>query len=257
MEDQLALKVEELRERDEDLMKAIARNSELEASLKVKEDELELSRGVMAENADLQAKVATLTAELGTKAAEIDGLKGELSVSTGKLATVVSETAALENTLCVCRSELTKEKKASELKVAGLEGCFKELEAELSALNGQVALLRTEDASRRSQPSTSRASADPVVPRRLYELWVHAEARLDVYKALHAEARLDVYKALHADRRASEVELQGVRAEAREAREACGYNPLTPDGDDINSDDANCLTYDSWYEDVYPTGDDV
>ncbi|XP_070014293.1 filament-like plant protein 1 [Nicotiana sylvestris] len=184
-EDQLACKVEDLRERDEELMKAVARNSELEASLKVKEDELELSRGVMAENVNLQAKVASLTAELGKKVVEIDRLKGELSVSADKLAIAISEMAALENTLHVSRSKLTKEKEASELKVAGLEGRVKELETELSVLNEQVASLRAEDASRHSQPSTSHASVDPVVPHRLYKLWVHAEARLDVYKALH------------------------------------------------------------------------
>ncbi|XP_070023106.1 uncharacterized protein [Nicotiana sylvestris] len=212
-EDQLARKVEELRERDEDLMKAIACNSELEVSLKVKEDELELSRGVMAENTNLQEKVASLTTQLGKKATEIDGLMGELSVSADKLATAISEAAVLENTLCTYRWELTKEKEASTLKVAELEGHVKELEAEISALTGQVASLRTEDARRHSQPS--------------------------------------------ADGRASEVELQDMRAKAQAAHKACGYDPLTPDGDDINFDDANRLNSDSWYEDVYGTMDDV
>lgn len=45
--------VAELEERDEELVRAIARNSELEALLKAMEDELELSQGVTAENADL------------------------------------------------------------------------------------------------------------------------------------------------------------------------------------------------------------
>ncbi|XP_070010224.1 protein CROWDED NUCLEI 2-like [Nicotiana sylvestris] len=146
-EDQLARKVEDLRERDEDLMKVVARNSELEASLKTKKDELELSRGVMAENADLQAKVASLTIKLGTKSAEIDELKVELNVSVDRLAAVISEATVLEDALRVYRSERTKEEKASALKVARLEGCVKELEAELSVLIGQVALLRTKDAS--------------------------------------------------------------------------------------------------------------
>lgn len=97
-------------------------------------------------------------------------------------------------------------------------------------LNGQVASLETEDASQRSQPSMSHASVDRIVPCCLYELWVHIKARLDVYKSLHAEGR------------ASKAELQGVCAEAREA---CGYNPLTPDRDNIDSDDANRLASDS------------
>nr|XP_009800553.1 PREDICTED: uncharacterized protein LOC104246442 [Nicotiana sylvestris] len=189
--------------------------------------------------------MASLTVKLGTKAADINEFKGELSVIVDKLATVIFEAAILEDTLCVCRSELTKEKEASALKVTGLEGCVKELEEELSALTGQVASLRTEDMRRHSQPSTSRASADPIVPRCLYELWVHAEAQLDVYKALQASGR------------ASEVELQDKHSKARAAREACRYDPLTPDRDDINSDDANHLAYDSWYEDMYVIVDDV
>ncbi|XP_070007734.1 spindle pole body component 110-like [Nicotiana sylvestris] len=116
-EDQLERKIEELRERDEELMKVVARNSELEASL---------------------------------KAVEVEGLKGELNVGADKLAASVSGTASLENALRVCRSELTEEKEASNRKVAGLEGRGKELEAELYALNGQVASLREKDASRRS-----------------------------------------------------------------------------------------------------------
>ncbi|XP_019259241.1 PREDICTED: uncharacterized protein LOC109237389 [Nicotiana attenuata] len=233
-EDQLARKVEELREREEDLMKAIARNSELEASLKVKEDELELIRGV-----------ANLTTELDTKTMEINEFKGELGVSSDRFATVVSEAAVLEDALCVCRSELTKEKEASALKIAVLEGRVQGLEAELSALNKKMDSLKAEDVRRQSQPSTSYAPVDPVVPRRLYELWVHAEAQLDAYKALHVDGR------------ASEVELRDVRAKARAAREACKYDPLTPDRDDINSDDANRLASDSWYEDLYATRNDV
>ncbi|XP_070003216.1 uncharacterized protein [Nicotiana sylvestris] len=159
-------------------MKTVARSSELEASLK--------------------ARVAGLTAELNAKAAEVERLKGELSVDTDKLAAAISGTASLESVLCVCRSELAEEKKASGRKVAGLEGRVKELEAELAALNGRMASLRAEDANHRSQPSTFCALTDLVVRRRLYELWVHAEARLDVYKAFHAEGR------------ATEAELQDV-----------------------------------------------
>ncbi|XP_070025677.1 uncharacterized protein [Nicotiana sylvestris] len=136
-EDQMERKVKELKERDEELMKAVARNSELEASLRANEDELELSRGVMAENVDLQARVADLTAELSAKAAEIEGLKGELDVGVDKMATTIFEMVLLEDALCICRSELTGEREASNLKVAGLEGHVKELEAELSVLNRQ------------------------------------------------------------------------------------------------------------------------
>lgn len=151
-------------------MKAIARNSELEVSLKTKEDELELSRDVMVENADLQAKVAGLTTELGMKLAKIDELRGELTMSADRLTTTISEAMILEDALRTCKSERDKEEDTFVLKVAGLEGHVKELEAKLSVLTRQVASLRIENASQRPHPSAFRASADTVVHRRLYEL---------------------------------------------------------------------------------------
>ncbi|XP_070017458.1 uncharacterized protein [Nicotiana sylvestris] len=209
-EDQLEHRKEELRETDEELVRAVTHNSELEASLKAKEDELELSRGVTAENVDLQLKVADLTAELKAKVAEIDRLKGELSVSADKLAATISESVSLEDALGISRSELTGERKASSRQVAGLEGLVKELEAGLTSLQGQMASLKVEEANQHSQPSTSRASADQGVPHHLYELWVHAEARLNMYKAFYAEGK------------ATEAEVQAVHAEARAARESYG-----------------------------------
>lgn len=127
-------KVEQLREQDEDLVKDFAHNRKLEASLKMKEDKLESSRGVTAENADLQAMVASLTAELGMKLAEIGELKNELNVSVDGLAAVFPEVAVLEGALRICRLEWTQEKETSAHKVAGLEGRVKEFEAELSLL---------------------------------------------------------------------------------------------------------------------------
>ncbi|XP_070017359.1 uncharacterized protein [Nicotiana sylvestris] len=169
-EDQLERRVEELKERDEELVRAIARNSELEALLKAKEDELELSQGVMAENADLQLKVASLTAELDTKAVEVDGLKGELNASADKLAAAISKTVSLEDALCLSRSELTGERENSGYQIARFEGRVRELEAELAALQGQMASLRSKEVSRRSQPSTSRPSAGQSSPHCVYEL---------------------------------------------------------------------------------------
>ncbi|XP_070022406.1 autophagy-related protein 16-like [Nicotiana sylvestris] len=134
-------------------MKAIDRSSELEAALKAREDELELSRGVVAKNADLQAKVASLTAELDMKMAEVDELKGELSVNADRLAhaerervSFVSEATVSEDSLHVYRLERAKDMETSALKTAELEGRIHGLEAELSALNEQVASLKSEDA---------------------------------------------------------------------------------------------------------------
>ncbi|XP_070020682.1 uncharacterized protein [Nicotiana sylvestris] len=141
-EDQLERKIEELRERDEEFVKFVAQFIELEASLKADEYELELSKGVTAENADLQVKVDDLTAELSAKVAKIEGLKGELIVSTDEPAKAISESVSLEDALRISRSELTREREAYGRHVAGLEGRVKE--AELAALKGQMASPRAE-----------------------------------------------------------------------------------------------------------------
>ena len=83
------------------------------------------------------------------------------------------------------------------------------------------------------------------MPRHLYELWVYAETQLDVYKALHIDGR------------ASQTHLRDVRAKARATRKSCRYDHLLSDRDDTNSDDANRLASDSWYEDVYANENDV
>ncbi|XP_019261029.1 PREDICTED: uncharacterized protein LOC109238983 [Nicotiana attenuata] len=192
-DDELTKKDEELRERDDELMRAIGRCSELEAALKSKEDELEVSKGVMAENADLQMQVASLTAELEQKEAKAVDLRGELSAKVEELSRVekgrmaaMAEAAALEDALCVCRSERANEVETSELNVVRLEENIHGLEAELYGLEEQVVVLRAEEARRQSQPSTSHTSADIGVSWELYEIWVHAEAQLDVYKSLKA-----------------------------------------------------------------------
>ncbi|XP_070008756.1 uncharacterized protein [Nicotiana sylvestris] len=176
---QLEQKVKELKECDEDLMKAIAHCNKLEVALRAKKDELELNKG------------------LDRKAAEVVDLKGELSTNTDGLAlterdkaTAISEATALEDALRVCRSERDKEVETSALKVVRFEGRIRDLEVELSALNEQVAASKAEDMRRQSQPSTSHASTDPIMSRELYELWVHVESQLDVYKSLHADGRI-------------------------------------------------------------------
>ncbi|XP_070007250.1 peroxisomal and mitochondrial division factor 2-like [Nicotiana sylvestris] len=169
-EKQLAQKVKELKEWDKELMKAIARCSELEVALKAKEDEFEVSKGVMAESADLQVRMDTLTAELDRRAAEAVDLRGELSVKDNGLArvergraTVVSEVVALEDALHVCRSERDNEMEMSALKVARFEERIQGQEAELSVLNEQVTALKAGDVRQQSQPSTSHPSTDPIV----------------------------------------------------------------------------------------------
>ncbi|XP_070029665.1 peroxisomal and mitochondrial division factor 1-like [Nicotiana sylvestris] len=150
-EEELARKVKELKERDEELMKDIGRCNELEATLKAKEDELEMSKGVMAENTGLQARVASLTAELGQREMEAVDLRSELSVKVdelthaekGRVATI-SEVAALDDALRVFRSERDNEVETLALKVARLEERIQDLEAELYRLNELVVAMKAE-----------------------------------------------------------------------------------------------------------------
>ncbi|XP_019232313.1 PREDICTED: myosin heavy chain, clone 203-like [Nicotiana attenuata] len=250
-DDELMKKDEELRERGDELMRAIGRCNELEATLKAKEDELEVSKGVMAENTDLQMQVASLTAKLGQREEKAVDLRGELSAKVeelnraekGRMA-AMAEVAALEDALRVCRSERDNEVETSALKVARLEERMQGLEAELSGLNEQAVVLKDEEVRRQSQSSKSHTSANPGVPRELYEMWVHAEAQLDVYKSLKAIGKI------------SEKELEGVRVKARAACEAYGYAPGTPGGDEVDND-ADRLASNSWYDDEYADGGDV
>lgn len=54
LRDEIKQKDKELKEKDEEIMRAIGQCSVLEGMLRSKEDELEVSKGMMAENADLQ-----------------------------------------------------------------------------------------------------------------------------------------------------------------------------------------------------------
>lgn len=158
-------------------MRAISRCNELETALKAKEDELEVSKGLMAENADLQGCVASLTAKLGQREAKVVDLRGELSVKIKELTraekgrvAAMAETTALEEALRVCRFERENELGTLALMVARLKKRIQDLEAELSGLNEQVITLKAEEARRQLQPSTSHTSTDHGVPRELYEM---------------------------------------------------------------------------------------
>lgn len=74
-ENRLKRRVAELEKVDEQLMAALAWNIELETLLQSKEEDLEISRGVVAEAAELQTRVAALTAELDARTAEVEVLK--------------------------------------------------------------------------------------------------------------------------------------------------------------------------------------
>lgn len=185
----------------------------------------------------IEARVVDLRAELSTRVAELN-----LAERTRMAA--MAEAATLEGTLSVCRSERANEVDTSTLKVARLEERVESLEVELYGLNEQVVTLKVKKEQQQAQPSTFHTSADPSISRELYEMWVHAEAQLDVYKSLKAVGKV------------FEVELEGVCVMACAAREACGYDPGIPGGDD-DDDAMDGLASDPWYDDEYADGDYV
>ncbi|XP_009770391.1 uncharacterized protein [Nicotiana sylvestris] len=177
LHDKIKKKDEELKEKYEEIMRAIGQCSMLEETLRSKEDELEVSKGVMAENTDLRAQVASLIVDLEQSEARVVTLGAELSTRVEELnlaertrMSTVVEATTLEGIQRVCRSEQASETETSALKLERLEELIKGLEAKLYGLNEQVITLKAEKEKQQVQPSTSHTSADPSVSRELYKM---------------------------------------------------------------------------------------
>ncbi|XP_070025667.1 uncharacterized protein [Nicotiana sylvestris] len=206
---------EELEKRDEDLMWSIHRCSELEELLHAKSEELEGGKRVAVECEDLQANVLSLRAELEQNDARVNALNvkwaekvAELEKAEDARVSVLARAAALEDTIRVLRSEKESERATTTMREARLEEHIGEIDREASNLGDRVTTLEAEKAQLLAQAESVSTS----VPRRLYELWVHAEAQRDIYK--------------------------DARAKAREARVACGYDPATLEvGEGIDVED--------------------
>nr|XP_016497499.1 PREDICTED: myosin-2 heavy chain, non muscle-like [Nicotiana tabacum] len=177
LHDKIKKKDEELKEKYEEIMRAIGQCSMLEETLRSKEDELEVSKRVIAENTDLRAQVASLIVDLEQSEARVVTLGAELSTRVEELnlaertrMSTVVEATTLEGILRVCRSEQASETETSALKLERLEEPIKGLEAKLYGLNEQVITLKAEKEKQQVQPSTSHTSADPSVSRELYKM---------------------------------------------------------------------------------------
>lgn len=117
-------------------MRVIGRCSELEGTLGAKKDDLEMSKGVVAECIDLQAQVAFLAAELEQSKARADGLNGELSIKAAKLERAKkARMKTLAGSICVLRSEQANEVETFALKEARLEEWISGLETKVLDLN--------------------------------------------------------------------------------------------------------------------------
>lgn len=99
---------DELKQKDDELMKVIKKYSKLEGELREKEENLEVSKGVEAECANLQTEVVSLQAELEQCTIRDDALSNEVIEKTAELEKAKSarlvasaKVAALEDSICV------------------------------------------------------------------------------------------------------------------------------------------------------------
>ncbi|XP_009764559.1 uncharacterized protein [Nicotiana sylvestris] len=201
---------DELRQKDDELVRVIGKCSELEGALRAKEDELEVSRGVRAECDDLQSQVASQRAELEQSSTRADDLSDELIGKTAELGkdeearmTALARVATSEEVIRVLKFERASEAEAAVLREASLEERVGELEGEVSNLNDQVAALEAEKTQLLARPSFSHTSTYPDVAGDSYEKWIDVKAQLDIFRDLMAAGRV------------TEVEFEGARDKAR------------------------------------------
>lgn len=79
-------------------------------------------------------------------------------------------------------------------------------------MNDKVAALEAEKVQLLARPSSSHASSFLDMLRDLYEKWIHDEAQLDIFRDLMAANRV------------TEVNFEGARVKAREARVSYGVS---------------------------------
>ncbi|XP_070026010.1 uncharacterized protein [Nicotiana sylvestris] len=226
---------EELEKRDQELMQAIRKNSELEEQFRVKDEELELGKGVAAECEHLQAKERSLLSELDLNAIRFEVLSIEWMGKLAELERKVSELesvesawvlalareAALEDAIRVLQSEQESEGATTTLRKARLKERIGDIDQEDSTLGDRVAILEAKKAQLLAQVESTSA----VVSRHLHEFWVHAEAQRDKYKSLWEAS--NVFEAAY----------EGARAKAWEASVNCGYDPATSEAsEDVDAE---------------------
>lgn len=94
------------------------------------------------------------------------------------------------------------------------------MDRETSKLYDRFVGLEVEKAQLLVRPSSFSVFDFCNIARELHDEWIHAEARLDVFRDLHAGGFV------------FDVALENARIKARKARLACGYDPATPRPDE-------------------------
>ncbi|XP_009758785.1 uncharacterized protein [Nicotiana sylvestris] len=163
----LALKMstalfDELKEKDDEMVKAIEKCSILQGMSRSREEDLEVSRGVEAQYSDLQAQMVELREQLQECRLQLEALNGEDPLA-----------------------ERENYQSTTKAKEDRLEEKIRELEKDNFILHDRVAVLEAMNAQLLAHPSSSHTSDFPNVSRELYEEWIHVEAQLDVFRDFH------------------------------------------------------------------------
>ncbi|XP_070053392.1 peroxisomal and mitochondrial division factor 2-like [Nicotiana tomentosiformis] len=167
---------EDLKKRDEELMEAVEKWSILEETLRRKEEEFELSKGVEDQCSDLQAQVVQLRGQLKECQFQVEALRGEIAEKQEELEKVESswldarrKVDILELANKILRAERENNKSMARAKEDRLEERMGEMDKETSELYDRVDAFEAEKAQLLERPSSSNASDFPNIPYDLYE----------------------------------------------------------------------------------------
>ncbi|XP_070035622.1 uncharacterized protein [Nicotiana tomentosiformis] len=213
---QLEALQDELKEKDDELVRVIEKCSVLEETLRNKEEELEVSRAMEAQCGNFQTQVVELRRQLEECHLQMEVLHGEITDKQNELERAEStqsaasrKVEALEVVMRTLRSERESDLETTSLKKERLDERIGELERDNSLLQDQVATLEAEKTQMLAQTSSSHTSNFP---------------NLDVFQDLHVAGSVPV------------ATLEDARVKAREAQIACGYDPATPEAGEWDED---------------------
>ncbi|XP_070050043.1 peroxisomal and mitochondrial division factor 2-like [Nicotiana tomentosiformis] len=144
---------DELKEKDDKLVRVIGKCSIIEGALRDKKEELEVSRVIEAQCADLQAQVVSLRAELEECQLKEDALSGEVAEKAAGLEkaelaqlSAMRKVEALEIVIRILQSERESALEMARLREEWLDERIGELEKEDLGICDRVAALESEKA---------------------------------------------------------------------------------------------------------------
>ncbi|XP_070049996.1 cilia- and flagella-associated protein 58-like [Nicotiana tomentosiformis] len=142
---------DELKEKDDDMVQAIKKCSILEGTLRSREEELDVSKGVEAQYSDLQAQVVELRGQLEECQFQLEALNSEITEKQKELEKAESsrldarrKMEMLELANRTLRAERENDQSTARAKEDRLKERIIELEKDNSVLHDRVAALKAE-----------------------------------------------------------------------------------------------------------------